>query len=309
MARDLAAAAPRMPALVLGGGGAFGVIQAAYVHAALDRGFRPAVVVGTSVGALNAAWVAMHPDRPDELLHIWLKLDELKLLRLNPMRIAARLLRHPVSITANDLVPRLLDQHLAGATFEDTQIPLAVVATNLTRSRKHVFRSGSLRDAIIASTAIPGVFEPHEVNGELFLDGGLTASVDLATAVDMGATEILAIDLTPAPPTDTPKTALGVLRHSLGIMSHATTDAMQACLERQLPVRVLRPDLSRSSAWRMEDSAGAIAHNLKLARLELAAIFDSDGCLTSGVGSSLTPRPEPLPLAPSRFFHPRRHAG
>src|SRR4029079_11974407 len=141
----------------------------------------PAMVVGTSVGALNGAWVAMYPERTDQLLEIWLGLDRLRVVDLNPARLVARLLRHPVSIAANQIVPRLLETPLAGKSFADTELPLAVVATNLTRGEKHVFRSGCLADAILASTAIPAVFAPHEVEGNLFVDGGVCASLDLAT--------------------------------------------------------------------------------------------------------------------------------
>ena len=65
------------------------------------------------------------------------------------------------------------------------------------RGEKHVFRSGPLSSAILASTAIPGVFEPVVLGGDQFVDGCVTASVDMTTAMEMGATEILAIDLTP----------------------------------------------------------------------------------------------------------------
>src|SRR3990172_8632874 len=126
------------PALVLGGGGAFGVIQAAYIYAAIEAGFDPRFVVGTSVGSPNGAWTALHPDHPDELLRIWLGLDHLKLVSLNPVRLAAKLIRQPLGITTNDIVPRLIEKHLGNVSFEDTKLELAVVATSLSRGRKHV---------------------------------------------------------------------------------------------------------------------------------------------------------------------------
>ncbi|GMV85739.1 MAG: hypothetical protein AMXMBFR80_15940 [Dehalococcoidia bacterium] len=265
------------PALVLGGGGAYGVIQAAYMLAAWDMGFRPRVVVGTSVGALNGAWFALHGDRPDELVRIWLALDELALVRWHPVKIAANLLHHPQSIASNEIVPRLVREHMKGARFEHARMELAVVATNLTRGEKHVFREGRVAPAVLASTAIPGVFQPVTIGGDQFVDGCVTATVDMATAFALGATEILAIDLTPPPSLARPKTALGVLRQSFSILSTATTRAVEACLARQLPVRVIRPDLSGSSPWKLEDSAGAVAHNLRLAREALAGVFDREG--------------------------------
>ncbi|MBI2766066.1 MAG: patatin-like phospholipase family protein [Chloroflexi bacterium] len=294
------------PALVLGGGGAFGLVQAAYVHAAYEAGFRPSLVVGTSVGSLNGAWVALHPDGTDELLRIWLGLDRLRVVNLNPLRLARRVLRQSLSICTNDIVPRLVREHLAGRAFADLKLPLGVVATNLSLGCKHIFRDGPLGNAILASTAIPGVFEPVEFDDALFVDGCLTAPVDMATALDMGATEILAIDLTPAHPGGRPKNALGVLRQSFAILTHATTDAMESCISQQLPVRVMRPDLSKSSPWRLDDSAGAIAHNLGLAHRALASALDADGHVIPTTSAGPIPPPEAMPvpaLARDRFFH------
>jgi len=71
MHRDESGQSERRLALVLGDGGAYGVVQAAYIQAAYEAGFRPSMVVGTSVGALNGAWVAMYPDEPEALVQIW----------------------------------------------------------------------------------------------------------------------------------------------------------------------------------------------------------------------------------------------
>ena len=302
------------PALVLGGGGAFGVVQAAYVQVAIELGFAPEIIVGTSVGALNGAWLAMHPDRPEEMLKVWLSLNNLKLVKLSPGRIAQRLVR-PISVATNEIVPELLTRYLPGADFADAQIALSVVATNLTKGEKRVFREGRLEPAILASTAIPGVFEPVEIDGDLYVDGGVVASVDLTTAVEMGATEIFAIDLTPPPVTTRPKTAVGVLRQSFSILSSASTRAVEDCLSLQMPVRVVRPDLSRHSPWRLDDSAGAIAHNLRTARESLAGAFDVDGRVapagTCWQSAAPLHAPNDEAVEPARFFHRRaeRKAG
>jgi NTE family protein len=263
-------------ALVLGGGGALGIVQAAYIEAAFELGFRPDLVVGTSVGALNGAWVALHPDRPGELLKIWLGLDRLSLVHLTPTKIASRLL-HPLSVTTNDVVPKLLERHMKDARIENATLELGITATNLTRGEKHVFREGPLDRAILASTAIPGVFEPVTIDGDQFVDGCVSASVDMTTAMEMGATEILAIELTPQAPPSHPKTAAGVLKQSFSILSNATTRAVEVCLSNQMPVRVIRPDLSKNSPWRLDDSAGSIARNLRLARESLHGAIDDDG--------------------------------
>jgi NTE family protein len=265
------------PALVLGGGGAFGAVQAAYIAAAWDAGFRPAIVVGTSVGSLNGAWVAMHPGDPEGLLAIWQGLDRRKVLELKPLGLLLRLLKNPRGISANTIVHELVARHVLDAQFEDTQMPLAITATNLSRGCKEVFRTGSLANAIIASTAVPGVFHPVELDGELFVDGSLVAATDLATAVAMGATEILAIDLTSTMSPSRPKTALGVLRRSLEIVEQSATAAMEDCLRLRMPMHVVRPNLAKQSAWRLATSAAAMAAHLEMAQAGLAGVLDRAG--------------------------------
>lgn len=292
------------PALVLGGGGALGVVQAAYIEAAFEMGFRPSVVVGTSVGALNGAWIALNPAEPEQLLKAWLSLDRLSLVRLSPGRLAARML-HPLSVTTNDIVPQLIERYFRDRQIEDSQIELAIVATNLTRGSKHVFRSGPLGQAVLASTAIPGVFEPVVIGGDQFVDGCVSASVDMTTAMEMGATEILAIDLTPRVPWARPKTAAGVLKQAFSILSTATTRAVETCLSEQMPVRVVRPDLSKNSPWRLDDSAGSIARNMRLAREALQGVFDAEGHVAPQGTCWVPESPEPVEPTwdgPMRYF-------
>jgi NTE family protein len=294
----------RRPALVLGGGGAYGVVQAAYIQAVYEAGFRPSMVIGTSVGSLNGAWVAMYPDDPENLLKIWTGMDRIRLLRLNPMRVAGRVVRRPLSLSTNEIVPQLIEQHVGDLTFADTKLPLAVVATNLLRGQKHVFHTGPLGQAILASTAIPGLFDPVELDGELFIDGGIIASLDLATALAMGATEILAIDLTPMPSGVRPRTALGVMRQSLGILAHSGTDAMEACVAQLRPVQVVRPDLTAHSPWRVEDCASAMERSLELARAAMPTVIDREGKLIPKVPELIFQPASPAVMPPARARTP-----
>ncbi len=267
------------PALVLGGGGAFGSVQAAYVKAAHEMGFRPQVVVGTSVGSLNGAWVAMYPDDPGGLLDVWRGLHRVRVLHPNPLRMLARVVRRGGGLYSNEIVPRLIGDHIGEMRFDDTRLPLSVIATNLSEGRKAVFNAGPLAPAILASTSIPGIFDPVEIGGQLYVDGCVTASVDLVTAMTMGATEILAIDLTPSTLQGScrPRTALGVLRRSFGVLSHATTDAMQAVVEQHLPVQVVRPKLDALSPWRIHVDEAELERALAEARETLRSVLDTDG--------------------------------
>lgn len=291
---------PGRRALVLGGGGAFGIVQAAYIKAAIDSGFRPDLVIGTSVGALNGAWVAMYPEDADGLVDVWRGLGDLRVLETNPLRLVRKLLRGPRAIARNHLVTRLIADYVGDRQFEDTRLELGIVATNLSRGRKQLFQSGHIGPAIQASTAIPGVFEPFELNGDLFVDGCVTASVDIASALELGATEVLAIELSPPFDHRPARTALGILSQSLGILCHASTDAAEAIAARHAAVRVLRPDLSGLSPWRLVNREGLADEHLQRARTEMASALDPLG----RVVPSLTPRPRAIVTAPE---HPRLH--
>ncbi len=274
-----------MPALVLGGGGAFGIVQAAYIQAAYEMGFRPGLVVGTSVGALNGAWVALHPDEPEALLEIWQTLHRHRILRGNPLKVALRAARRRRGIFRNDLVSNLLRTHIRSSRFSETKLPLRVVATNLTRGCKHVFNNGLIAPAILASTAIPGFFDPIEIGGELFVDGGIAASVDLATAVEMGASEILAVELAPIATLAVPRTAVGVVRRSLDILNQSATAAMEEFARQLVPTSVLRPNLSRHSPWQIRCDKDEIELALAEARADLSRVLDSSGHVIPASGA------------------------
>jgi NTE family protein len=291
---------PGRRALVLGGGGAFGIVEAAYIKAAFEAGYRPDLVIGTSVGALNGAWVATRPDDPDGLIDIWNGLDDFRVIDASLLRLAAGFLRRRNGLCENSLVSKLVETHVGELQFEDTALELAIVATNLTRGRKQVFREGPVGRAIRASTALPGVFAPLVIDGESFVDGGVTAAVDIGTAIEMGASEVLAIELSPPFSPRDSRTALGVIVQSFGLLSHAATDAAEALAAQQAAVRVLRPDLGGLSPWRLARREGMLESFLETARHDVAVSLDGAGHVIGGAThrprAIIEPRPRRTPL-------------
>lgn len=84
--------------------------------------------------------------------------------------------------------------------FDDLIIPYRAVATNLHKGQKTVFKDGDLVESILASMAVPGVFAPRQIDGELYVDGGLSSNLPIQTAKEMGADIIIAIDVSNEPP-------------------------------------------------------------------------------------------------------------
>lgn len=177
-------------AFVLGGGGVLGAGEVGMLQALFEVGVVPDVVVGTSVGAINGAMVAQEPsaEAVSRLAELWLGLSGDLVFgggSLTRLRGAARTALH-----SNDGLRGLLETHLSARRFEDLRVPFECCAASIERAAEHWFSTGSLLDAILASSAVPGLFPPVELGGEHFLDGGLVNSVPVGRAVELGAETI-----------------------------------------------------------------------------------------------------------------------
>src|SRR5207302_9932897 len=100
------------------------------------------------------------------------------------------LARKSRSVHHNDGLRRLIDRALTFERFEDAPVPFQVVATSLRTGRERWFSEGPLLDPILASAALPGVFPPVEIEGELFIDGGVVDNVPMTRAAALGATRM-----------------------------------------------------------------------------------------------------------------------
>ncbi len=233
-------------ALVLGGGGNLGVVQVAFVEALAERGIKPDLIVGTSVGALNASFVAAHSEGEELacMQEAWLSLRGQRLFHRNPFRIGRNLLRNRKSLYRHQFVTQLLDDHLHVDDFAATQVPLLITATNITKGTRHVFSEGSIVQAVLASTAIPGIFPPVEIDGDWFVDGGVAAGLGVESAVERGAETVLTVDLSSGMAYREPRGIVDVLTRSLEIMGQRRTDCQLEYFGHQSSVVVYRPGLT-----------------------------------------------------------------
>lgn len=207
-------------ALVLSGGAALGAVQAGILRALFATGFKPDLIVGTSVGALNGAFIAFQPNEEGlvRLERVWQELKDADIFPRNPLRMAYNFAARRLFLIENDALRSIILRNVPVDDFAATRIPFYAVATNLSRGEKHVFHGGKISTALLASTAIPGVLSPVRVNGDLFVDGGLVANLDLQTAVDLGAERILAIDIGSPSRFSRPRTLLAILARSVDLM-------------------------------------------------------------------------------------------
>jgi NTE family protein len=276
----------KLPTLVLSGGGSMGALQAGILVVLMRQGFRPGRIVGTSVGALNGAFLAFHPDSQgaEELVDIWRGLEKERYLRINPVSIAYRLASRQTHLFNNRFLLDLIARHAETDDFSATTVPFSVTATNLYTGRKEVFSTGPISQAILASTAIPGIFEPHQINGQAYIDGGVVSNLDLETAIDDGAKEILAIDLSHCFELPSPKNVAGVIVRTVDIVMRERVQHDMLALARKAKIALVQPEVEHGpgvgdfrNVVRLLQEGVSIGHRL------LERCFDDKGRLRPGV--------------------------
>jgi NTE family protein len=209
-----------MNAFVLSGGANLGAEQAGMLVALLEAGIQPDVLVGTSIGAANAAYLAADPSlsRAQDLADLWRNVRSRDIFPINPLAITRTILRGGALFPTQPF-RRLIAREIPYTTIEGAAVPLRIVATAFDDGSEVVFDSGSVVDAVLASTALPGVFAPHEIDGRLYLDGGLVDQVPLGPAIDAGACTLYVLSVGfPCPPPRDHRSARAVLIHSIGIL-------------------------------------------------------------------------------------------
>jgi NTE family protein len=192
--RELLRRKPRRTAFVLSGGGNLGALQVGMLRALLERRIEPDLILGCSVGALNGAAIASDPSlvMVGRLQEMWRGLGEENVLPAGLLP-AVQLARKGVSIHDNTNLRRVISSVLPGSQFEDLPVPFQCVATALVEGTETWFDHGPILDPIIASSAIPAVYPPVEIDGLKYLDGAVVNDVPVSRAVELGCDRIFVL--------------------------------------------------------------------------------------------------------------------
>lgn len=188
---------PRL-AVVLGGGAAFGAVEAGAIETFRRHGIVPDLLVGTSVGAINAAFWAFdaEPASARRLLHLWMRADRSTLVPDHGIAMLGRVAQASPALTGQRGVARMVRAAgLERACIEESRVPLAVVAADIRTGERVVMRRGRLLPALLASSAVPVLYPAVELDGRLLVDGGVVANCDVDAAVEAGMTDVLAVDV------------------------------------------------------------------------------------------------------------------
>jgi NTE family protein len=210
-------------AVVLSGGGSLGSIQVGMLLALADRHIVPDLFVGTSVGALNAAFLAGRPgpEGISELAGIWSGLRRHDIFPTGPARMLRAAAGRESAFADPKPLRRLITEHLTYDRLEDAPSPITVIATEVTTGQEVHLSHGPAVDAIMASAALPAVFPPVAIGDYVLMDGGVVNNTPLSAAVDLGADVVYVLPTGYACALDAPPLS------PIGLAMQAVTVAIQ----------------------------------------------------------------------------------
>jgi NTE family protein len=281
----MSSAAPsRKIAFALGGGGRLGASEVGMLRALFERDIVPDLIVGTSIGALNGAAIAVAPETStvDRLEEIWTTLGKSEVFSGTVFSGAANLVRSRTALQSNEPLRSLIERLLPAKTFADLAVPFECVAASIERAAEHWFSQGPLVDAILASCAVPGILPAVEIEGEHFIDGGVVNSIPIARAVELGATEIFVLHVgrierpltAPKNPWQVGMVAFEVARRHRFARDMASLP--EGILAHVLPAGETAPRFDSFEQLRYKNF-GSITKHIRAAYEATAAYLDGDG--------------------------------
>jgi NTE family protein len=232
-------------AFVLSGGASLGSIQVGMLEALYERDIRPDVILGTSAGALNGAFIAERPQvvgTAHELGDVWRGLRRGQVFPVNPLTGTLGFLGARSHLVPGSGLRRLIRSHATVERLEETAVPLHVIATDVLRGEEVRLSEGPLVDAVMASAAIPGVLPPVDWNGRALIDGGVANNAPLSHALELGADEIYLLPTgTPCELDEAPRGALAMLVYGTSLLVHARLVRELAAIGDRADIVVLPP--------------------------------------------------------------------
>jgi NTE family protein len=211
-------------AFVLSGGASLGAIQVGMLRALYERGIRPDLIVGTSAGALNGAYIASRPQASataDSLARIWRELRRGQVFPVNPLTGLLGFLGVRDHLVPESGLERLIERHVQCPELEEFPIPLHVVAVDVVTGQELRLSQGPVLQAVLASAAIPGVLEPVSWEGRALMDGGVANNTPISHAVELGAERIYVLPTGHACSLDEPPHgALAMALHAISLLTH-----------------------------------------------------------------------------------------
>jgi NTE family protein len=211
-------------AFVLSGGASLGAVQAGMLRALYERGITPDLIVGTSAGALNGAFIASRPQTVATAIglgSIWRALRRGQAFPLNPLTGLLGFLGARDHLVPPSGLRRVIAGHLEHAELQDMPVPLHVVAVDVLTGEELRLSRGPVLDAVLASAAIPAVLPPVAWEGRMLMDGGVANNTPISHAVELGAERIYVLPTGHACALEEPPDgALAMALHAMSLLTH-----------------------------------------------------------------------------------------
>lgn len=205
--------------LALSGGSIKGFAHLGVLKYLDEVGLRPDIIAGTSAGSIMGAFYASGY-APEEILDILAHTGFMQMTRLTTKGGG-------IFSTTNFF--RLLKKHLRYRNLEDLPLPMRIVATDLDRGEQHIFTEGPLAKIVLASSSIPILFRPVEINGHTYVDGGLFRNFPVIIIRD-DCQEVIGMNLGPVESKEIPKTIKAIANRSWDLVFRQnTTPDREAC--------------------------------------------------------------------------------
>ncbi|MCW2847858.1 MAG: hypothetical protein JWR90_1832 [Marmoricola sp.] len=209
---------------VLSGGAARGAVQVGMMEVLLEHGIVPDALVGTSVGALNAAFMGYRSDqtRVRQLKARWLQLGTHDIFPGGTLTRVGHLIRQRPYLFSSAALTRLIHEWVPAHDLEDLATPVRVVTTPLAGSTAVYHRHGRLDRLLLASAAVPAVFAPVELPASCghpgpHVDGGISDLVPISGAADLAPTRVFVLDASVPARLPRGRSPIDILVASLGV--------------------------------------------------------------------------------------------
>jgi NTE family protein len=262
----------RPPVLALGGGGARGFAHLGVLQVLEEAGLPMKSIVGTSMGAVAGGMFLVHGSA-ERAIDLWREAIELGLIptvrsmgrvpdaqgKEHPLIQVARRIQNRVvisfamnrsTILDSAALEQALEYLVPDVSFSDLPKRLVVVATDLETGEEVCIREGSLRQALVASSAIPGMVPAVEIGGRLLVDGGVVAEVPTEAARNEGW-PVVAVDVS----LDVPPLGKDDLVLDTMMRTQMMTSRLLRCRHLKTATHVIRPEVgaARWAEWRRFD--------------------------------------------------------
>ena len=264
---ELAQRLPKPIFFALAGGGSHGAVQWGSLQALAETDITPDALVGTSAGALTGSVIAEDPGSGiNRLAYVWAQLNTNYILGENWLTREVVVNARRVALVDNNAEHQTLQKIYSARSFAELQLPFSAVATDLATGRATILQDGDLLPALLASSAIPGVFPPVEIGGRLYCDGLASANLPAVQAVQLGAASIIALDTGSRSRGDVSTSPAKVAPRVAAILSQNQRSRQMAEAAAKVPVVVLPTPGDLGGALNFTESMAAAADAYQLGR-------------------------------------------